>query len=121
MSTRGRRCRPRLRLLIRWPWYFEADQVSSSEYLLRAIPNTAHYFDRAMGPWVVGMAAFLPDEKRDHDGMSFFREDFCTPRQAATLTGRPLPGFVCARCSIWRLRGLYRLCQPQTRRSCRAM
>lgn len=81
--NRGRRARLRFRTLVRWLSYYETDSISRDETLLRAIPNTLDHFNEDMGNWKVAPYAFKPNRKRDVDGMSFFREDFSTPRRVA--------------------------------------
>lgn len=92
--SRARRCRPRIRLLIRWFRYFESNPVSRGEYLLRAVPNSAHYCKLDLPDWICAMDAFLPSKNRDEDGMSFFREDFCTAKQVAAQCGHVFGAYV---------------------------
>jgi hypothetical protein len=87
--NRGKRARVRLRTLIRWLWLFETSRVTRGEFLLRAIPNDPSYLKETMGNWAVAPYAFQPHKKRDADGMSFFREDFVTPREVSQRNGFP--------------------------------
>jgi len=48
-----------------------------------------------MGVWAVSPMAFKPHPKRDIDGMSFFREDFTTPRKLAKASRHPNGVRVC--------------------------
>jgi hypothetical protein len=82
-NSRGRRARLRLRTLTRWLKYFETAPVSRDETLLRAIPNTPDHLNEDMGNWKVAPYAFKPNKSRDTDGMSFFREDFSSPKRVA--------------------------------------
>ena len=82
-DSRGRRARLRLRTLARWLSYYETSPVSHDESLLRAIPNTPAHLSDDMGNWKIAPYAFQPNKNRDIDGMSFFREDFSTPKQIA--------------------------------------
>jgi len=47
-----------------------------------------------MGHWTVAPANFQPDAKRDQDGTSFFREDFCTPKRVAAECKHPAGAWV---------------------------
>ena len=82
-DSRGRRARLRLRTLARWLTYYETAPVSRDETLLRAIPNTLDHLAEDMGNWKIAPYAFKPNKTRDIDGMSFFREDFSTPKHVA--------------------------------------
>lgn len=64
-----------------------------------------------MGIWAVTPYAFEPHKKRDLDGMSFFREDFVTPRQVAEACKHP-DGALVARIKVGRLRKLGLTVQP---------
>lgn len=88
-ASRGRRSRFRRHTLRRWLSYFESDPVSPAECILRAIPNTADYFKLNLGIRSVAPYAFKPHKERDPDGLSFFREDFVSPRRVAHACGHP--------------------------------
>ena len=64
-----------------------------------------------MGKLAVTPYAFEPHKKRDVDGMSFFREDFVTPRQVAEACRHP-SGALVARIKVRRLRKLGFTVQP---------
>jgi hypothetical protein len=64
-----------------------------------------------MGKWAVTPYAFEPHKKRDVDGMSFFREDFVTPRQVAEACRHP-DGALVARIKVRHLRKLGLTVQP---------
>jgi hypothetical protein len=52
--------------------------------LLRAIPNVKNYYTSSgMGNWAVNPFAFRPNQQRDPDGISLFREDFVSPLEVA--------------------------------------
>jgi hypothetical protein len=87
-KNRGRRARLRLRTLVRWLNYYEDTAVSLDETLLRAIPNTPQHFNEEMGNWKIAPYAFEP-RKVDVDGISFFREDFSTPKLVAEANRHP--------------------------------
>lgn len=91
---RGRRSRLSWRTVKRWLWYREADDVGPDECLLRAIPNAIGYFSEKAGKWSVSPYAFTPNKKRDPDGLSFYREDFVTPKQVADECKHPMGGRV---------------------------
>lgn len=42
-----------------------------------------------MNRWTIDPYSFRPNKNRDLDGMSFFREDFATPRQVARACKHP--------------------------------
>lgn len=100
--SRGRRARLRLRTLVRWLWYFETTPILPDETLLHSIPNNQDYFDNAMGAWAVSPTAFKPHPKRDPDGMSFFREDFTTPKRMVKRNRHP-DGVRVARMHVFQL------------------
>jgi hypothetical protein len=102
---RGRRSRLRWRTIGKWLWYRELDPVSPGECLLRAIPNTADYFKSSMGRWSVDPYAFTPSKKRDPDGLSFYREDFASPKTVARECQHPASARV-ARIKVAELRAL---------------
>ena len=85
-GTRGRRCRLRLRLITRWFRYRESDPVGSSEWILRVIPATC--YDGTL-ELPIAAQAFQPHKERDKEGLSFFREDFVSPKRLAQSNENP--------------------------------
>ena len=100
-SSRGRRCRFSFRAPLRWLKYFETDACSDTEYLLRIIP--ADFYKRELTP-PIQRPAFAPSPK-DDDGLSFFREDFVSPRKLAKWY-RNKKGGVIARIRVSELRAM---------------
>jgi hypothetical protein len=105
-ASPGRRARLRLCTLVRgWPRYYETTPIFPREVLLRAIPNAPGYFKASIGKWAVDPYAFQPNKKRDVDGMSFFREDFTTPKEVANTNRHPARARV-AKITVRQLRSL---------------
>lgn len=94
-SSRGRRCRFSFRAPLRWLTYFETDECSNTEYLLRIIP--ADFYKSELTP-PIQRPAFSPSPQ-DNDGLSFFREDFVSP-QALARWYRNKKGGVIARIRV---------------------
>jgi len=105
-ASPGRRARLRFCTLARgWPRYYETTPIFTREVLLRAIPNAPGYFKGRIGKWAVDPYAFQPNRKRDVDGMSFFREDFTTPKEVADTNRHPAGARV-AKITVQQLRSL---------------
>lgn len=100
-QKRGRRCRLRVRTLIRWLTCFESTPVRDNECLLRAVPNQKNYYQDTLDI-PVQRVAFEPHKRRDPDGMSFFREDFATPEEVAAANRHP-DGCRIVRLRMWDL------------------
>jgi len=83
MPNRGRRCRICLRTLTRFWRYSETDPVDKREFVLRTIPNVIGYYNPEAPQLPVLPEAFIPNKKRDPDGLSFCRLDFITAKRFA--------------------------------------
>jgi hypothetical protein len=81
MPTRARRCRICFRTLTRFWRYTEIDPVDENESVLRTIPNVIGYYNPDAPELPVLLESFLPNKKRDPDGLSLCRLDFISPKR----------------------------------------